>query len=53
MVVNNSDFHIPNDIFLWHTFGDHGDEEEVTTLKQQDPSTGHTATCTINTIIYI
>ena len=28
MVVTNSDSRIPGDIFLWHTFGDHGEETE-------------------------
>ena len=35
MVVNNSDFRIPNDIFLWHTFGDHGDEEEAVIISRK------------------
>ena len=35
MVANNSDFRIPNDIFLWHTFGDHGDEEEAVIISRK------------------
>jgi len=35
MTVNNSDMRIPNEIFLWHTFGDHGDEIEAKIIHRK------------------
>ena len=35
MTVNNSDMRIPNEIFLWHTFGDHGDEIEAEIIHRK------------------
>jgi hypothetical protein len=35
MVIQNSDSRIPQDIFLWHTFGDHGDEEELEIIRRK------------------
>ncbi len=35
MTVNNSDMRIPNEIFLWHTFGDHGDENEAEIIHRK------------------
>ena len=35
MTVNNSDMRIPDEIFLWHTFGDHGDEIEAKIIHRK------------------
>jgi len=36
MVVNNSDSRIPQDVFLWHTFGDHGDETAAEIIHRKE-----------------
>ena len=35
MVVKNSDPRIPEDVFLWHTFGDHGEETEAKIIHRK------------------
>jgi len=36
MVVKNSDSRIPQDVFLWHTFGNHGDETEAEIIHRKE-----------------